>query len=66
MRAFMVKCEERPLEGEVCEIPVRPPMNDGAMETVECLWVDILGASFYLFYSFYLFITLLVLQPAFK
>ena len=37
----MVKCEERPLEGEVCEIPVRPPMNDGAMETVECIWVDI-------------------------
>ena len=25
----------------VCEIPVRPPMNDGAMETVECIWVDI-------------------------
>ena len=40
-RGFMVKCEKRPIEGEVCEIPVRPPMNDGAMETVECLWVDI-------------------------
>ena len=26
-RGFMVKCEERPLEGEVCEIPVRAPMN---------------------------------------
>ena len=38
---FMVKCEKRPLEGEVCEIPVRPAMNDGAMETVECIWVDI-------------------------
>ena len=25
----------------VCEIPVRLPMNDGAMETVECMWVDI-------------------------
>ena len=24
----------------VCEIPVRLPMNDAAMETVECLWVD--------------------------
>ena len=40
-RGFMVKCEERPIEGDVCEIPVRPPMNDGVMETVECLWVDI-------------------------
>ena len=40
-RGFMVKCEERPLEGEVCEIPVRAPMNDGTMETVECIWVDI-------------------------
>ena len=38
---FMVKCGERPLEGKVCEIPVRPPMNDGAMETVECIWVYI-------------------------
>ena len=37
----MLKCGERPLEGEVCEIPVRPSMNDGAMETVECIWVDI-------------------------
>ena len=25
----------------VCEIPVRLPMNDTAMETVECMWVDI-------------------------
>ena len=25
----------------VCEIPVRLPMNDGAMETVECMWLDI-------------------------
>ena len=41
MRGFMVKCGERPLEGVVCEIPVRPPINDGAMETVECIWVDI-------------------------
>ena len=41
MRGFMIKCEERPSEGEVCEIPVRPPMNDGAMETVEYVWVDI-------------------------
>ena len=24
-RGFMVKCEKRPIEGEVCEIPVRPP-----------------------------------------
>ena len=40
-RGFMVKCEKRPIEGEVCEIPVRPPMNDGAMETMECIWVDI-------------------------
>ena len=40
-RGFMVKCEKRPIEGEVCEIPVRPPMNDGPMETVESLWVDI-------------------------
>ena len=41
MRGFMIKCGERPSEGEVCEIPVRRPMNDGAMETVECVWVDI-------------------------
>ena len=40
-RGFMVKCGERPLEGEVCEIPVRLPMNVCAMETVECIWVDI-------------------------
>ena len=26
---------------EVCEIPVRLPMNDTVMETVECMWVDI-------------------------
>ena len=25
----------------VCEIPARLPMNDAAMETVECMWVDI-------------------------
>ena len=24
-RGFMVKCEKRPIEGEVCEIPVTPP-----------------------------------------
>ena len=41
MRGFMVKCGERPLEGKVCEISVTPPMNNGAMETVECIWVDI-------------------------
>ena len=42
MRDFMVKCVERPLEGgRVCEIPVRLPMNDCGMETVECMWVDI-------------------------
>ena len=40
-KGFMVKCEKRPIEGDVCEIPVRPPMNDGAMETAECLWVEI-------------------------
>ena len=27
--------------GEVFEIPVRLSVNDGAMETVECMWVDI-------------------------
>ena len=27
--------------GEVCEITVRLPMNNGAMETVEYMWVDI-------------------------
>ena len=42
MKDFMVKCEERPLEGGgVCEIPVRLPMNDCGMETVEHIWVDI-------------------------
>ena len=25
----------------VCEILMRPAMNDGAMEIVECIWVDI-------------------------
>ena len=30
-RGFMVKYEKRPIEGEVCEIPVRPAMNDGAI-----------------------------------
>ena len=25
---------------EVCEIPVRLPMNDAVMATVECMWVD--------------------------
>ena len=40
----MVKCGERLLEtekeewgGGVCEIPRRLPMNDDAMETVECI-----------------------------
>ena len=41
MRGFMVKCGEGPLGGEVYEIPVRSPINDGAMETVECIWVEI-------------------------
>ena len=27
--------------GGVCEITVRLPMNNGAMETVEYMWVDI-------------------------
>ena len=27
--------------GEVFEIPVRLSVNDGAMETVKCMWVDI-------------------------
>ena len=43
MRGYMVKCGEKPLErlggggggGGVCEIPVRLPMNNGAMVTVE-------------------------------
>ena len=26
---------------EVCEIPVRLPMDDAVMQTVECMWVDI-------------------------
>ena len=41
MRGSMVKCGARPLEGEGggCEISVRLPMNDGAMETVEYMWV---------------------------
>ena len=25
----------------VCKIPMRLPMNNGAMETMECMWVDI-------------------------
>ena len=25
----------------VCKIPVRLPMNDVVIETVECMWVDI-------------------------
>ena len=25
----------------VCEIPVRLPINDRGMKTVECMWVDI-------------------------
>ena len=33
MTGSIVKCGERSLEGEGCEIPVRLPMNDGAMET---------------------------------
>ena len=41
IRGSMVKCGKKPLEvgeqgeGGVCEIPVRLPMNDGAVETVE-------------------------------
>ena len=27
-RGFMVKCEKRPIEGEVCEIPVSPPPHE--------------------------------------
>ena len=43
MRGSMVKCEERPLErprdgGGVCVIPVRFPMNYGAMKTVKYMW----------------------------
>ena len=44
MRGFMVRCGKRPFAvrgSGVCEIPVRLPMNDGAMKTVECMWVDI-------------------------
>ena len=37
----MVKYGEIPLEGGVCEIPVWLSRNDGAMETVEYIWVDI-------------------------
>ena len=33
MTGSIVKCGERPLEGGGCEIPVRLPMKDGAMET---------------------------------
>ena len=41
IRGSMVKCGKRLLEvgergdGGVCEIPVKLPMNDGAVETVE-------------------------------
>ena len=41
MRGFMVKCGEGPLERGLGEIPVRLPMNDGAMETVEYMWMEI-------------------------
>ena len=41
MRGFMVKCGERRYRERVCEIPVRVPMSNGAMETVEYMWVDI-------------------------
>ena len=46
LKGSMEKCGERLLGkggrgGEVFEIPVRLPVNDGAMETVECMWVDI-------------------------
>ena len=33
LTASVVKCGKKPLEGGGCEIPVRLPMNDGAMET---------------------------------
>ena len=35
MRGSIAKCWERPLEEGGCEIPVKLPMNDGAMESVE-------------------------------
>ena len=48
MRDSLVKCAERPLEGgkglgeqDIYEIPLRLPMNDGAMETAEYMWIDI-------------------------
>ena len=42
MRGSMVKCvEDHQRKGEVCEIPVRLPMNYGAMEAVEHMQVDI-------------------------
>ena len=34
----IVKCGERTLEEGGCGIPVRLPMNDGAMEIVEYMW----------------------------
>ena len=40
----MLRCGERPLEvrgSRVCETRLRLPMKDGAMKTVECMWVDI-------------------------
>ena len=48
MRDSLVKCAERPLVGgkrlgeqDIYEIPLRLPMNDCAMETVEYMWIDI-------------------------
>ena len=41
MRGFMVKCGEARQRKGVREIPVRFPINDGAMETMECMWKDI-------------------------
>ena len=44
-RGFMVRCGERPFavrgNPREAEIPVKLPMNDGAMKTVECIWIDI-------------------------
>ena len=42
-RSSMVKYGEVPLAGgaAACEIPVRFPMNDGAMESVPYMWVNI-------------------------
>ena len=40
----MLRCGERPLEfrgSGVYETPLILPMKDGAMKTVECMWVDI-------------------------